>query len=103
MDKKLPKMYAVNFDKEIKNNRELFSTLNRNNKVNKNTNNSYFDIRKKINDIFSAKDYIYKIDVTIVTDNKVLNKRIIGKNNNNLITIDNEHIPISSIRDIYKS
>lgn len=103
MDKKLPKMYAVNFDKEIKNNRELFSTLNRNDNVNKNTNNSYFDIRQKINNIFSAKDYIYKIDVTIVTDNKVLNKRIIGKNNNNLITIDNEHIPISSIRDIYKN
>ena len=103
MDKKLPKMYAVNFDKEIKNNRELFSTLNRNDNVNKNTNNSYFDIRQKINNIFSAKDYIYKIDVTIVMDNKVLNKRIIGKNNNNLITIDNEHIPISSIRDIYKN
>ena len=44
-----------------------------------------------------------KADVTILTDNEVLKKRIVGKNNNNLITMDNEYIPVDKIRDIYKS
>lgn len=46
-------------------------------------------------------NYIYKIDVVIVTDNNKVIKRIIGKNKNNLITMDNEYIPINTIRDIY--
>jgi hypothetical protein len=29
-------------------------------------------------------------------------KRIVARNKNNLITIDNEFIPINIIRDIYK-
>lgn len=37
----------------------------------------------------------------IVTDNNKVIKRIIGKNKNNLITMDNEYIPINTIRDIY--
>ena len=32
MSKDLPKIYAVNFNKEIKNNEEVFSTLDRNSK-----------------------------------------------------------------------
>ena len=65
--------------------------------------NDEFVISMDYNDAIYSKDYIYKADVTIVTDNQVLEKRIVGKNSNNLITIDNEYIPISIIRDIYKS
>ena len=36
------------------------------------------------------------------SDNDILHKRIVARNRNNLITIDNEYIPISIIRDIYK-
>jgi thiol-disulfide isomerase/thioredoxin len=50
---------------------------------------------------YAGKVYIYKIDVVIVTDNNKVIKRIIGKNKNNLITMDNEYIPINTIRDIY--
>lgn len=106
MSKDLPKMYAVNFNKEIKNNEEVFSTLDRSPKkeiIRNNPKNDRFAIEQKIFNIFNAKDYIYKADVTILTDNEVLKKRIIGKNNNNLITMDNEYIPIDKIRDIYKS
>lgn len=106
MSKDLPKMYTVNFNKEIKNNEEVFSTLNRTTKkdiIKNNPKNNRFTIEQKIFNIFNAKDYIYKADVTILTDNEVLKKRIIGKKNNNLITIDNEYIPIDKIKDIYKN
>ena len=43
----------------------------------------------------------YKADVSIVLGNKIIKKRIIAKRNNNLITIDNELIPIGLIKDIY--
>ena len=33
---------------------------------------------------------------------EVLTKKIIGVYNNNLVTIDNEYIPIELIKDIYK-
>lgn len=63
---------------------------------------SNVSVDKKIDDIFNASDYIYKADVNIVTDNEILNKRIVARNRNNLITIEGEYIPISMIRDIYK-
>ena len=34
-------------------------------------------------------------------DNGTFNKRIVGKTKTNLITMDNEYIPINMIRDIY--
>lgn len=101
--KDLPKMYAGNINKDIRNNRTLYSTLNGDKEETKETNFDRFSIEQKIFDIFNAKDYIYKADVIIVTDSGKYNKRIVGKNSNNLITMDNEYIPISIIRDIYKS
>ena len=60
-----------------------------------------YTIEQKIANIFNSPNYIYKIDVVIVTDNNTLTKRIVGKTKTNLITMDNEYIPINSIRDIY--
>ena len=107
MSKDLPKMYHNNFDKEINNNKCVFSSLVNKKEERKQeefVNNNYdrFTIEQKIFNIFNSKDYIYKADVTIVTDTQTFQKRIVGKNSNNLITIDNEYIPISIIRDIYK-
>ena len=110
MEKDLPKMYHNEFNKDFNNNRYVFSSMidkkERNNndiELNDNKINDRFTIEQKIFNIFNSKDYIYKADVTIVTDEQILKKRIIGKNSSNLITIDNEYIPISIIRDIYKS
>ena len=109
MNKELPEMYRCNFNKEIKNNENVYSTLvngksnNLDIKDGINKTNDRFTIEQKIFNIFNARDYIYKADVTIVTDEQVLKKRIVGKNNNNLITMDNEYIPISIIRDIYRN
>ena len=102
----LPKMYHNKIDKNINNNERVFSTLNNDIIIN-NTNNSFINnrnnltVEQKIVNIFNSPNYIYKIDVVIVTDKYKEVKRIIGKNKNNLITMDNEYIPINTIRDIY--
>lgn len=58
------------------------------------------NINQKINDIFSSYRYVYKADVIITTNEGEITKKIIGKNENNLITMDNELINIDNIKDI---
>ena len=81
----------------------FFSTLDSNNIYTNSfiNNRNNLTVEQKIVNIFNSPNYIYKIDVVIVTDNNKVIKRIIGKNKNNLITMDNEYIPINKIRDIY--
>ena len=57
-------------------------------------------INKKIRDIFNSSSYLYRANVVITFKNGEVTKKIIGKNNNQLITIDNELIPIDDILDI---
>ena len=102
--KELPRMYQNKINKKIGSIQKVYSTLNenRNEKKEDSIRYSSISIDKKINNIFNSYDYVYKADVTIVTDKETLRKRIVARNKNNLITIDNEYIPISIIRDIYK-
>lgn len=96
MDKKLPGVFACKIDKKMDNN--LNVSVNRNEeKIN---NVECKNIDEKINNIFRSTSYVYKADVLITMEDKTITKRIIGKKNNNLITIDNELIPISKIIDI---
>lgn len=103
--RELPKMYHNNIDKDISNNKKVFSTLNKEedirstNDIINNKNN--LTIEQKIQNIFNSPNYIYKIDVIIVTDKGSSKKRIVGKTKTNLITMDSEYIPINMIRDIY--
>lgn len=106
--KELPRMYRNKIDKEICNNDKFFSTMynNRKDTIVKESDrdfkrNDNYTVEQKIANIFNSPNYIYKIDVVIVTDNTSLNKRIVGKTKTNLITMDSEYIPINSIRDIY--
>lgn len=104
--KELPKMYHNSIDKDIRNNEKVFSTLYNKKGINKSNNNyiihkNNYTLEQKIYNIFNSPNYIYKIDVTIVTDKGKYNKRLVGKNKNNLITMDNEYIPINTIKDIY--
>lgn len=109
MKKELPKMYQTKITKTVPSIQKVFSTLDNKQPLIEdrqiiNTNNKYssISIDKKINNIFNSSDYVYKADVTIITDKETLQRRIIARNRNNLITINNEYIPISIIRDIYK-
>ncbi len=115
MEKKLPKVFANKIDKEIGNNKNVFySAVGDDTDIRSDASNNNQDfsdrakknlvksknIYQKINDIFNSSRYVYKADVEITLKDGVISKRIVGKNANHLITIDNELIPISDIIDI---
>ena len=104
MNKELPKMYHTKINKPINSIQKIYRSMDNKKDSIKSQEHHYSNISidKKINNILNSYDYVYKADVTIITDTETLNKRIIARNRNNLITIDNEFIPISIIRDIYK-
>lgn len=107
MDKKLPGVFANKIDKDFQNNKHVFysrnegleqvDTVNRGIQVEADT---IVNVEQKINQIFQSPNYIYKADVLITTDRGKMEKRIVGKRQGNLITMENELIPISSIVDI---
>lgn len=93
-----PKMYQNRENKVFHNNREVFMSMDRSNER---IVSDSKDVRKKITDIIDSPNFIYSKAVNIVLGNEVILRKIIGIRGNNLITIDNEYIPIDSIRDIY--
>lgn len=101
--KELPRMYHNKITKEINNNDKMYTTMYKNKEVINNKIKNNKSIEQKIHDIFNSPNYIYKIDVVIETDNNKVKKRIVGKTKTSIITIDNEYIPINTIRDIYIS
>ncbi len=103
--KELPRMYHTKLNKSANSIQRVYSTIGKNKSFDEplpSNNYSNISIDKKIDNIFNDNGFVYKADVTIVTDNETLRKRIVARNTNNIITIDNEYIPISIIRDIYK-
>ena len=104
MKKELPKMYQTKINKTVPSIQKVYSTINQENnqKEDKTTKYSSISVEQKIDKILNAPDYVYKADVTIVTDTEKIRRRMIAREKNNIITIDNEYIPIALIRDIYK-
>ena len=100
---KLPSVFANSISKKIDNNDE-YSYNKSEDRTIKDNNSSKIniepDIGQKIRKVFASTNYVYKADVKITTKDGVLTKKIVGRNNKNLITIDNEIIPIDSILDI---
>ena len=97
--RKLPKLFTNTFDKKIDNSQEYVTVRD---EVIETNNLSKYEINKKIDTIFKSKNYIYKINVLIKLKNEEINTTLIGKTNDNLITIDNKLIKISEIYDIKK-
>lgn len=60
------------------------------------------DIRATIKNMFQSRNYVYKLDCIILTDRKEYDTSIVGYNSHDLITIDNELIPLNEITDIYE-
>ncbi len=95
MNKKLPSVYPVPIDKKLKNNEEVFQS-------------SLEDVRtspltiKEINEIFNAKDHVYKTKVKLTTKNGVKTVEVVGLSRNNLLTLDGQTINIDTILDIKK-
>ncbi len=93
-----PKMYHNIIDKEINNNKLIYTSYDKNQK---NDSWSANNIREKIDEIVRADNFIYSKMVNLIVGNDVIKRKIIGLYNNNLVTIDNEYIPIENIKDIY--
>ena len=91
MKKKLPNIYKGIVNKNL-NQTETY--VNKEQKEE----NEYMRIYEQIKKIFNSSSFIYKADTIITLNNgEKIKKTIIGKNNNSLITMDDELIDISSI------
>ena len=111
MQKKLPKVFANSIN-EVHNNSTVFYSAEANTEALKDfgdrNSEEKLEIKKlkgatvsqKINEIFNSPYYIYKAEVDITLDSGKVTKKIIGKNQKHLITMENELIPIDTIRDI---
>ena len=94
--KDLPKVFRNNLDKKFNNNRSVYYSSNNYKEEVKDSRT----ILQKINDIFASPNYVYKANVEITLKDKKVTKRIIGRNKNYIITMDNMLIPVEDILDI---
>lgn len=101
----LPKVFRNNNTGVVKNNIEQYYSKEDNLKTNlelSNDNMKPIIIKKKINDIFNSGTFIYKVNVIITTVDGDKECTLIAKNNDSLLTLNNEKILISDILDIKK-
>ena len=96
--KDLPKVFRNNINKKLSNNNKVYYSSDRNYKTEEVKDNK--TILQKINEIFSSPNYVYKANVEITLKDKKFTKRIIGRNKDFIITMDNTLIPVSEIVDI---
>ena len=97
--KELPKVFHNDINKTFNNNRNVYYSQNEYDNM-KETIKDNKSVYQKINEIFSSPNYVYKANVEITLKNNVIVKRIIGRNKNYIITMDNSLIPIEDIIDI---
>lgn len=91
MNKKLPNIFKGTVDKS--NNQDISL-------INKDVLEEV-DVKKQINNILNSNEFVYKADTRItLSTGEVIEKTIIGKNNNSLITMDDELIDVNSIKKI---
>lgn len=95
--KDLPKIYHNKINKKLNNNRNVYYS---NNTYDEERSLDSRTILQKINDIFASPNYVYKANVEISLKDKKVTKRIIGRNKDYIITMDNDLIPIKDILDI---
>lgn len=94
MMKKIPKVYVNPINKDIDNEQKYFRSGNINSNYSKGI--SLYDIDKVLN----SNKHIYRSKVRLNINNNYVEKIIVSRSNNYLITIDNEKIPISNIFSI---
>ncbi len=89
--KKLPSIYKNDINKKIKNNREVTYV-----KEERKTQN----INEILNTIFNGTGYSYNIPLIIKTNTNTYQTSLVSKNTTNVITLDNDIIPIKDIISI---
>ena len=101
MDKKLPKVFANKVDEKSGNNEIVYYSHSKDDSLERGyTPVKGKNVNQKINEIFNSSNYVYKADVKITLKDGIITKRIVGRNATHLITIDNELIPLTDIKDI---
>jgi len=101
--KDLPKVFHNTINKKFNNNNTVFYSSSANEEKKTESLEEKSDTKnvlQKINSIFSSPNYIYKANVEITLKDKKITKRIIGRNKDYIITMDNDLIPIVDIVDI---
>lgn len=93
----LPKVYQNRNVGNVNNDQEFFYSANPSKEK---PNVKSVNLDSKINNLFKSNKYIYKVSVNIRTKTSDFDTVLIGKTNNNLITLDNTLIPIKDIIDI---
>ena len=96
----LIKVFQNNIQKKFNNNKDIYYSRNENSKNSEPLKENTKNILQKINEIFASPNYVYKANVEITLKDKKINKRIIGRNKDFIITMDNMVIPINQIIDI---
>jgi hypothetical protein len=90
----LPKVFVSPINKEINNVQKEFrevKELNESQEPNLNI---------KINNLFNDRSFVYKKRVLLTTKNGKVEKIIVGKTNDSLLTMNNEKIKINDIYDL---
>ena len=101
MEKKIPKVFVNQINKKLNNNEDVYySKEERSPIIEEKKELLGGNIHQKLNQIFNSPKYVYKADVEIKLKDRTVKKRVVGKNGNYLITIENELIPIQDIIDI---
>lgn len=98
--KKLPKVYQNTIDKKINNNKEVSYIKNLTEKSISIDNKS---VKETLNDIFNGFGYAYNIPIIIRTKEKTYETSLVTKTENNIVTLDNDVIPIDRIISITKN
>lgn len=102
MKKELPGLFANKINKPLNNNEKVAVTKNEEREMveEHKSISSEKNVLEKIKEIFDSPRYVYKADVKIILKDKTITKKIVGKTQTHLLTLENELIPIQDIVDI---
>ena len=90
--KKLPKIYQNEFTKQINNNKKSCHVT-----TNTIEDTKMVPISEILDQVFSGIGYAYNIPLEIKTTKKIYNTTLIARTKTNIVTLENEIIPISEI------
>lgn len=97
--KKLPKIYQNEIDKNIKNNKTVYRFKNMDTRSSTPYENNK-TVKETLDEIFNGIGYALNIVVLIKTKSKEYETTLVARTSNNIVTIDNEVIPIEDILNL---
>lgn len=99
--KKLPKIYQNEITKNINNNKKYcYLEEERSIPSEKVEKMNSISVKEELDNIFSGFGYSYNIPIIIKTSSKEYKTSLVSRTKNNVVTIENEIIPITEIISI---